>query len=162
MSVLAVVCFATTVILFISAVFLGTELLKKMKFFSDFLKDSGDIKLMTYSWEGAKKAHKKSGMYKFLITAPAPFEVIIGFELSIDLLNFRADDYYGFVQSNYITEGLNQVCFETYLGKGSADFVFKCKSIEPQTYELKLVDRNDPHGVVTVSYPPHWWQKLGF
>lgn len=134
----------------ITAVFLGTEMLKKFHFMRDFVNHSNQ--LVTWNYAG----DRKPGMYKIVLSGQKPFGALVGFRLEIPAIGFSGYDYYGFVRSDM--GGLAVI--STYLGKGKCEFRFLTTSDKSQITVTST--EGDQELMPQEVYPPHWYQKLGF
>lgn len=145
------VLIALCIILGATCVFLGQEMMKKFGFFQAFIKSSNQMITLDYQGD------KNPGMHNIMFWAKKPFTVLVGFHLDIPFFG-KGFDYYGYAKSN--DHGILVV--STYMGRQPVRFMFyaNCdQDLNPITVSA-LDNYSDlkPH----ITYPPHWWQKLGF
>ena len=145
-----------TVIFLLTTVFLVKEMLKKFGFMKQFVENSN--MLVSWKYQHLDLGSQKPGMRNIVLRGQKPFSVLVGFRLDIPVLGHSGFDYYGFVSSNQ--DGV--AVFSTYLGKGDCDFQFFVNTDleeNPITVTSTVADQDL---VPYATYPPHWWQKLGF
>lgn len=139
------------------AIFLGTEFLKKFRFMEGFVANSQQMTFLLYKGTKAEQ-NKKPGMRNIVLRGSKPFCALVGFQLEIPLLKYSGFDYYGFVQSD--EHGVAVI--STYMGKGPCLFLFlvnmdlSYNTIEATSHDL------DQNLKPNVTYPPHWYQRIGF
>lgn len=134
--------------------FLGLEFLKKFNFMRMFIKTSNQM----VEWYHPGDKARKPGMYNIVLRGQRPFSVLIGFNLKIAFLHHSGFDYYGFAQA----DEKNVIVISTYLGKKSCKFQFLMNT--NLTHNLVTVtSSNEDQGLKPIiSFPPHWYQRLGF
>ncbi|MDD2892207.1 MAG: hypothetical protein PHQ95_04530 [Candidatus Gracilibacteria bacterium] len=138
------------IILFVALIFLGKEFLKKGRFLREFINKSTQV----VQWDYIGTPNSKSGMQNIILSASAPFSVLIGFELKI--LGYTGYDPYGFISS----DEHNQIIISTYLGKKSIRFRFLINT--PQA-DIHISSTTEDQKLSPMKvYSPHWWQGFGF
>jgi len=149
------VLFIVMTVVFASiAIFLGSEFLKKFGFMRDFIKDSNQM--VVWYYQGPED--RKPGMYNIVLRGSKPFCALVGFKLNIPVLGYSGFDYYGFVRSD--NHGVAVV--SNYLGRGKCEFQFFVNTdldINPIT---ATASEDDQQLKPNSTYPPHWYQRLGF
>ncbi|MDD5569199.1 MAG: hypothetical protein PHG23_02185 [Candidatus Pacebacteria bacterium] len=141
---------------FIATIFLSKELLKKFQFHDRFtLSSAGDfIEETSWYYEGTGKR----GMVTIVFRSKKPFAALIGFDLAIFPIKFRAVDYFGFVESRFDEKnGGYYAVASTYIGRKPVNFIFLIRRKDPQTgVSICFYCKRHPHEI----YPPHFWQRL--
>lgn len=138
--------------------FFGTELLKKFNFMRQFIENTDH--LVTYKWPGCFDIDidRSPGMGNIVIRANQPFVALVGFRLSIPLIGYTGFDHFGFVASDQC----GMAIFSTYLGRSPVDFQFLL-SVDVSESEAKpRSSRDDQRLIPTATFPPHWYQRIGF
>lgn len=146
-----------SIILFAIAAFLGKELLKKFKFHDQFTSSEGYLQKVTHYWPGDSKPM----MRNIILRASEPFKILIGFKLTIPLLNFEGTDWFGFTEAQPYTDGGYYSVISTYMGKGPAEFRLLVNSASKNDVSIILQSQEQtfkPHLVCS----PHWYQRIGF
>lgn len=147
--------FVTFTVLFaLVANFLGFELLKKFNFMRMFTKNSNQM----VEWEYPGDKTKKPGMRNIVLRGQRPFSVLIGFNLKISLIGHNGFDYYGFAQA----DEKHMVVISTYLGKKPCIFQFFVNTDLAHNHIGVSSNDWDQELNPDVSFPPHWYQRLGF
>ncbi|HRY36752.1 MAG TPA: hypothetical protein P5230_02645 [Candidatus Magasanikbacteria bacterium] len=157
MKVLIVVLVVLVVIFLATAVFLASELVKKFSFMRSFIISSRC--LIEYYWPGAELAGVKRGMRNIVLVWDQPFNVLIGFELTLPGLK-PGFDYYGHATAECIGDKY-AVVVNTYCGGGDARFQFFVNHEVDEKFAVSSTEEDQqkkPHA----TYPPHWWQTIGF
>ncbi len=145
---------ASTVIFATAAIILGSELLKKFAFMRDFIGNSNQM--VVWRYEGLEG--REPGMHNVVLRGQTPFCALVGFKLDIPILGHTGFDYYGFVQSD--EHGVAVI--STYLGKGRCEFRFFVNTDLAQNPVTATSNESDQQLQPYSSYPPHWYQRLGF
>jgi hypothetical protein len=113
-----VVPWIIAIISFVTATFLGTEMLKKFNFMRHFMHCPYErVSIVEWKYSG----DRKPGMYNIVIHTGSPLGVLLGFDLKF--LKYVGFDYYGFVESKHT----GRVVISTYLGTGETTFRFLVK-----------------------------------
>lgn len=147
--------FAVLTLVFGSIVyFLTMEFVKKFRVMADFIKDSDQ--LVRWRYFGAKQEYRKPGMRNVVLRGSRPFKALIGFKLGI--FGKWGYDYYGMVRSD--EQGVAVI--STYLGKGPCTFQFLLDRSVELCPTMVSSCGCDQQLQPDVTYPPHWWQRLGF
>ncbi len=134
-----------------SAIFLGLEFKKKFGFMANFARNSNQL-LIWKSW-----GSKKPGMHNIILRGNRPFCALVGFQLNVPMFGMSGFDYYGFVKSN--DQGVAVI--STYIGKGECEFLFFVNTdLNHNSVVASSTERDQLH-TPDVTYPPHWWQRLG-
>ncbi len=134
------------------SIFLVKEMLKKFGFMRKFVKSSHLLEDFHY-YGLSKNGKVKPGMRIIVLKSKdeKKFSVLIGFKLKI--FGKVGFDYYGYVESN----NLGMVVISTYLGKSPVDFQF----FKNNDVDVKVCISNNTNLIPQVTYPPHFWQRLG-
>ncbi len=143
----------------ITAAFLLVEFRKKFGFMQSFLAHSSSQ--VRYQHRGDIFAGP--GMRKIALRSQTgrPFAALVGFTLKIPIIGFEGFDYYGMVQSD--RNGVAVI--STFIGRGDVEFVFvvnRDNSDGDITASLASLELAGQFLIPQVTYPPHWWQRLGF
>ncbi|MEK7614916.1 MAG: hypothetical protein AAB431_00855 [Patescibacteria group bacterium] len=133
-----------------TTIFLASEMMKKFGFVQDFIRNSNQMVKWLYNGK------RKPGMYKIALRARKPFSVLVGFKL---LSGF---DYYGFVKGSHLDDGTYIVVISTYLGRGPCEFQFFTNCDLDVNPILASSTTHDQDLLQHETYPPHWWQRIGF
>jgi hypothetical protein len=148
------------VVFFILVWFLGKELLKKFKFLDKFAETSGWMERIDYKWICAGR---KPGMRKIVLSSKQPFSVLIGFKLRIPIIRHESTDCFGFVEAKKTELGNWLAIISTYMGKKTVDFSLFIKRKSQEELVTLAQERTAQEFEEThASYPPHWYQRLGF
>lgn len=139
-------------VLLATSIFLATELLKKFKFLQSFTKNSERL----IAWNYQPEPGAKPGMYNVVLQGSAPFRVLVGFELQIPLIRYSGLDVYGYLAS----DSEHRIVFSTFLGKKPVEFQFLA-NVDASTVSVSS-SASDQALVPFETYPPHWFQKIGF
>lgn len=136
----------------IIALFLGSEFLEKFRFMRDFIQRSNQF--VEWKYDG----DRTPGMYNIVLQGQRGFSMLVGFELAIPILGYKGFDYYGFVRS----DSSGRVVISTYLGRGKAKFQFFVNCDLGANPVVVSSTNEDQTYFPDVTYPPHWYQRLGF
>ena len=145
---MVLVAILTSIILF-----LGNEMVKKFEYFNSFAKSSNQ--LLDYTHGGLETPRMRNIVLRS--KDGQPFTALVGFYLEVPGIG-AGFDYYGYVESN--SKGVAVI--STFIGKNLVAFQFfvDCDLRQnPITITSKEVDQILKPDV---TYPPHWWQRLGF
>ena len=137
-------CFA------VLAGFLGKEVLKKFYFLRLFIQDAPG--LIEWQYDGMRK----SGIYNVVLRSDRPFKALVGFDLET-LFYTSGYDVFWYVK----TEDSYSVVISLYLGKKPALFRFLTNLPEARSHIQITSSESDQIETPHVTYPPHWWQKIG-
>lgn len=156
MSWLSWLLLVTTVLSLSIAIFLGKEMLRKFRFHSLFMTPPGDIQELRHTWPGGSKK-----MRNIILEADQPFNVLIGFELIVPLLNYEGTDWFGVVKARKKISGGYHAIISTFTGRRPVIFCLLINSEVKQPVKLLPLETKQfwkPHLVC----PPHLYQRLGF
>lgn len=142
-------------VLILVVVFLGLEMVRKMKLLSQFAFVSGSI--VAWHWRGSVLERKEPGMRTIVLRGHGRFVALVGFRLRIPFLGSMLD-HYAFVQSD--EHGVAAI--STYCGRGSCMFEFVIAPIATTKLPVPSSTEDDQDVLVQVASPPHWYQKIGF
>lgn len=138
----------------ITTIFLGKEMVKKFRFLKGYT--DGNKNCIRWHYRGSGAEGYRPGMYTivFRSTSGGEFTVVAAFELLLPF-GIKGVDQFALIQSK-----AGRVAFSTYLGKGECEFIFLINGAKPE----EIVHVVDMTGEITPTqtYPPHWWQRLGF
>jgi hypothetical protein len=133
---------------------------KKFRFIGGLV--NGTPAMVMYRFPGAKKMRMTPGMYNIVLRSAEgkPFRALVAMKFEFPLIGQAGSvDPYGFVKSS--PNGVAVVA--TWLGNGSCDFVFVInKKDGSTTHVVASCDATDQDLRPNVTYPPHWFQRLGF
>lgn len=144
------------------AAFLGNEHLKKFKINYDFFISQPSLctHLRWYYHGSAKHGHEpgmRTVVLRYKKDVPKEnrraFQAKIGFQFDSDRI-----DFYGYAYSKDNIE----LVFSTYLGKGVCSFVFETNLLLADELLEVSSTEEDQQLTPSATYPPHWWQRLGF
>lgn len=145
------------IVLTLAVFFLGSEMLKKFNIFQHHVKDSNQ--LLSLSYRGAGEEGFKKGMKTITIHWDRPFGALVGFNLKVPFFA-EGFDYYGRARSVPTGFGGHDLTISTYLGNGKVDFLFYLnRELSGQQPIFSYGDENEK---ASATFPPHWWQRLGF
>ncbi len=133
--------------------FLGREHLRKFTYLQKFTDASSQTREWTYPGSTGRR-----GMRTIVLRADQPFTALVGFRLGIPLLHYSGVDYYGYVSS----DADHTAAFATYIGRGPATFIFLVNADFPAERISISADDTDQQLPPQETYPPHWYQRLGF
>lgn len=111
-----------------------------------------DSNMVKWHWKGASTEKTKPGMYTIVLKSATAttFKAQVGFFIAKDMI-----DSFGFVESG--PTGI--AVFETYLAEEPHTFTF----LFNKDIVVEVVTGDEcQHYQVAYSFPPHWWQRLGF
>lgn len=111
-----------------------------------------DSTMVKWHWRGTSTEKAKPGMHTIVLKSaiPTTFKAQVGFFIAKDMI-----DNFGFVESG--PTGI--AVFETYLDKVPHTFTFLLN----KDIVVEVVTGDEcQHYQVAYSFPPHWWQRLGF
>lgn len=141
------------------AIFFGTELQKKFGFMGRFAKDTRAM--VVYPYAGAERMGIPTGMRNVVLKSAdrKPFRALIALKFELPIIGkVGSVDPYGFVRSD---QG-GVAVMSTYLGRGSADFVFIAIHDDGSAASISVSSTNDDQSLTPdVTYPPHWFQTFG-
>lgn len=153
---LFVVATLVAVVLTTTIIFLLKELKKKFGFMQSFL-NSSHLKVV-YQHNGNRFTRPSMKNIVLRSQAGRPFVALIGFTLRIPIIGFEGFDYYGQVMSD--ENGVAVV--STFVGRGDVEFVFVVNRDNEDGDITASLELSDQFLTPQVTYPPHWWQRLGF
>ncbi len=139
----------------VTVIFLAKELVKKFRFLKGYTDNNKNC--LRWHYRGSVAEGYKPGMHTIVLynTSGLEFTAVAAFELLLPF-GIKGVDKFGLIKSR----GAGVAAFSTYLGKGECDFIFLINGAKPEQIERSI----DMTGeiVPTQTYPPHWWQRLGF
>ncbi len=138
----------------VTTVFLAKELVKKFKFLKNYTDDNKNK--IQWHYLGSATEELVPGMQTIVLSVPGgkKFSALIAFELELPFGNKGVDQF------GYLYSKGGVIAFSTYLGKGECNFIFLINGVN--AVEVKnSIDLTGEHKP-TQTYPPHWWQRLGF
>lgn len=133
--------------------FLTREMLRKFTFWDRFT--SGSNLVVTWDYPGGDNA--QAGMRNIVLRGEKPFRALVGFRLNLPL-GYTGYDVFGYVES----DAAGVAVFSAYLGHGSAEFIFVSSQNTADNSLVVSSTAADQQLSPTATYPPHWWQRLGF
>ena len=151
--VLIIILIFSLVVMTISSVFLGKELLKKFKIHERFMKREGYVQKIKYYWHGGKEPKMRS----IVIEGEKYFSVLIGFKLVISLIGFEGTDFFGSIEAREVSDKNYRVVISTYM-KYPTEFRFLLNSANPQKIIRIYQQEKDLEPDITCL--PHWFQRF--